>query len=77
MLAPGDAVMNNKKHTFGLHPVSGTELLKRLAFPKWDKGDKGVLIFVTNTFRPQLMIIRCCFLKPPKEEGWLPGDPNM
>lgn len=58
--APWDVVMNNKKPTFGLHPVSvsGTELLKRLVFPKCDKGDKGVLMFVTNTSQPQLMTIR-------------------
>lgn len=58
--APCDVVMNDKKPTFGLHPVSvsGTEPLKRLVFPECNKGDKGVLIFVTSIFQPQLVIIR-------------------
>ena len=29
-----DIVIYNKKHIFGLYPISGTELLKPLEFPK-------------------------------------------
>ena len=39
---PYDRVIYNKKYIFGLHAVSGTELLKLLKFPK-QQSEIGVL----------------------------------
>lgn len=32
---PCDTVICKKKYIFGLHPISGTGLLKLIEFPKW------------------------------------------
>ena len=59
-----------------LVPISGTELLKLLEFPKWWVIKVSFVIYNKLVSTTPSLLMRW-FLEALKDGGWLPGEPTM
>ena len=66
------------RYTFGLCPISGTELIKPLKLPKWFEWEKKVSWYSQQAFSttPDFMLMQW-LLEEPQDGSWLSGEPTV